>query len=121
MSAPSSRLQELLMPMICRDFQVVLWHANGKELQPHLVAHLEYMIALEEEGVLFASGPLGERGKGDGLTILRVDSEAEARAIAEKDPFVVAGIRDFTILPWTLMEGSLRVDVRFSKQSMKFT
>src|SRR5260370_34095021 len=72
--------------------------------------HLEYMIGLEKQGVLFASGPLAEadgKTRGDGLTILRAASADAARKIAEADPFVVNGLRSFERRGCTVREGSL--------------
>jgi len=84
--------------------------------------HLEYMIALEKRGLVFASGPLTEAGgapRGDGMTVLRCASADEARAIAEADPFFVNGLRTFEVREWTVMEGSLALKVNFSDQSIE--
>ena len=89
------------------------------ELAGHLSAHLGFMIALEERGVLFASGPFFDPaggGTGAGMTIVRAGSLAEARAILEEDPFVVAGLRAFDLHEWHLMEGALQLTVLASKQ-----
>ena len=89
-----------------------------RELAPHLSAHIGFMIALEERGVLFASGPFFEQGEvtGAGMTSVRATSLAEARAILEQDPFVVAGMRAFELHEWHLMEGALKLTVLASKQ-----
>ena len=87
-----------------------------------LPQHLEYMIGLEKSGVLFASGPLtAAQGQpaGDGLTILRAASAAEARKIASADPFVANSLRTFEVREWTVMEGSLGLTINFSDQSLK--
>ena len=81
-----------------------------------------YLLGLEKKGVLFASGPLAEadgKTRGDGLTILRAASAEDARRIAEADPFVVAGLRNFELREWTVMEGSLGIKVNFSDQSFE--
>jgi uncharacterized protein len=122
-SAPE-RIRELTQRMLRKTLYVVFSKASVSpdRLTAHLPAHLEYMIALEREGVLFASGPLTNEGKephGDGMTILRTANAAEARAIAERDPFYVNGLRAFEIKEWTLMEGSLAVRVNFSDQSVE--
>jgi hypothetical protein len=80
------------------------------------------MIGLEKTGVLFASGPLADaegKTRGDGLTIVRAANSAEARKIAERDPFVVNGLRSFEIREWTVMEGSLSIKVNLSDQSLE--
>jgi uncharacterized protein YciI len=95
--------------------------ATADQIGALLPQHLEYMIGLEKNGVLFASGPLTAAAgapAGDGLTILRAASADEARAIASADPFVVNKLRSFEVREWTLMEGSFGVTVNFSDQSL---
>ena len=125
MTAPvEASIAELTQRMLRKKLYVVLSKpkTDPAQLAAHLPAHLEYMIGLEKEGVLFASGPLVEPGgqpRGDGMTILRTASAEEARAIAERDPFYVNGLRSFEVREWTLMEGSLTLRVNFSDQSFQ--
>ncbi|HTE54559.1 MAG TPA: YciI family protein [Kofleriaceae bacterium] len=91
----------------------------GADLAPRLQAHLEFMIGLEERGILFASGPFfGPDGStsGAGMSIVRAGSLEEARAILSADPFVVAGLRIFDLHEWHIMEGSLQLTVLASRQ-----
>jgi uncharacterized protein YciI len=118
------RIKELTAKMLRRKFFVVLStpRAGPDAIVATLPAHLEYMIALEKEGVLFASGPFADpdgKSRGHGMTILRTATIAEARKLAEADPFVVNGLRTFEVREWTLMEGSLGVTVNFSDQSVQ--
>ena len=114
----SGSAQELLVRMLGKKLFVVLWRANaGAEIGPVLREHLEYMIELERRGVLFASGPL--LGKpGDGLSILRAATIEDARAIAERDPFVTKGLRDFDLREWMLMEGSIGLTLNCSDRTI---
>ena len=110
--------QELLVRMLGKKLFVVLWRANaGAELGPVLREHLEYMIELERRGVLFASGPLSGK-PGDGLSILRAATIEDARAIAERDPFVTKGLRSFDLREWTLMEGSIGLTLNCSDRTI---
>jgi uncharacterized protein YciI len=104
--------------MLRKKLYVVLSRGKGADLKAHLPEHLRYMIALEKDGKLFASGPFDMGVSGDGMTILRVDTAEEARAIAERDPFVVNEIRTFEIREWTLMEGSFGINVNYSDRSV---
>jgi uncharacterized protein len=115
------KIAELTKGMLRLKLFVVFSYGKGLDLKPYLAQHLEYMIALERQGKLFASGPFGDGTKGDGMTILRALDEMEARELASRDPFVVNGIRTFKIEPWTLMEGSLNVTVHFSDRSAKIS
>ena len=119
MSSPVERtIAELTKGMLRRKLYAVFSLGKGLDLRPYLRAHLEYMIAVERQGKLFASGPLGDGTKGDGMTILRAADEAEAREIMSRDPLVVHGVRTFTIKEWTVMEGSVGLTVNFSDQSV---
>jgi len=108
---------DLTRNMLRPKFFVAFSLGKGLDLRPRLAEHLAYMIELERRGRLFASGPFGDGRNGDGMTILRASDEAEARAMMLKDPFVVHGLRTFTIKPWTVMEGSLSVTVSLSQGS----
>lgn len=120
-SATELKIAELTKGMLRLKFFVIFSQGKGLDLKPYLADHLQYMIDLERRGKLFASGPLGDGTRGDGMTIVRAADESEARDLAMQDPFVVNGIRTFTIQPWTLMEGSLNVTVNFSDQAAKIS
>lgn len=98
--------------------------ATAEQIAALLPQHLEYMIGLEKQGLLFASGPLTAQPgapAGDGLTILRAASAEEARKIAAYDPFVVNKLRTFDVREWTVMEGSFGLKVNYSDQSLEIT
>jgi uncharacterized protein len=77
------------------------------ELEPTLPAHLEYMELLEQQGTLFASGPFTDGAFGEGMTIVRAATLAEARAILDQDPFIRAKLRTYLLREWRLKEGAL--------------
>lgn len=118
-SATELKIAELTKGMLKLKLFVIFSQGKGLDLKPYLAEHLQYMIDLERQGKLFASGPLGSGTQGDGMTIVRAASFDEARELATRDPFVVNGIRTFTIQPWTVMEGSLSVTVNFSDQTAR--
>ena len=117
------RAAALMQKMLRKKFFAVLSKplVAPEQLRPVLAAHLDYMIDLEKRGVVFASGPLADAERppqGEGLTILRAASAAEARAIAEGDPFFKNGLRTFELKEWTVMEGMLGLRVNFSDQTI---
>jgi uncharacterized protein YciI len=121
--AAEEKIRQLTEPMLRKKLYVVLSKPTGtpEQIKACTPSHLEYMIALEKKGILFASGPfLGPDGKpsGEGMTILRTASAEEAKRIAETDPFFVGGLRRFEVREWMLMEGSLGLTVTFSDQSV---
>ncbi len=118
------RIAQLTKGMLRRKLYVVLSKgaATQAQLGELLADHLDYMIGLEKQGVLFASGPLTSAPclpLGDGLTILRAASEDEARRIASADPFVINKLRSFEVREWTVMEGSFGVKLNFSDQTLE--
>ena len=118
------RIAALTQRMLRKKLYVVLSKPQvpPEELGPFLAAHLEYMIGLERRGVVFASGPLSDAERpshGEGLTILRADSAAEARAIAQADPFFKNGLRSFALKEWTMMEGTLGLRINLSDQTVE--
>lgn len=118
------RIRQLTKKMLRKKLYVILskGDATPEQLGAVLPDHLEYMIGLEKQGVLFASGPLASApGKpaGDGLTVLRAESEDDARRIASADPFVMKKIRTFELREWTVMEGSFGVRLNFSDQTLE--
>jgi uncharacterized protein YciI len=116
-SATELKIAELTKGMLRLRLFVIFSFGKGLDLKPYLAEHLAFMIELERQGKLFASGPFGDGTKGDGMTIIRAADTEEARAVALRDPFVVNGIRTFKIEAWTVMEGSLSLTVNFSDRS----
>ena len=124
MAAVEDRVGQLTKGMLRKKLYVVLskGDATPEQLGAVLPEHLEYMIGLEQQGVLFASGPLSTspgQPVGDGLTILRAAGEDEAHKIASADPFVVNKVRTFELREWTVMEGSFGVRLNFSDQTLE--
>jgi uncharacterized protein len=79
--------------------------------------HLAHQYDLERRGILFAAGPfLDDGGKpfGPGMIIVRAGSEAEARAIADSDPYHKGGFRTYRLQRWALNEGTFGLRVNFS-------
>ena len=123
-SSAEERIRQLTKSMLRKKLYVILskGEATPEQIGAHLPQHLEYMIGLEKAGILFASGPLADtegETRGDGLTIIRAASSAEARKIAEQDPFVINRLRTFELREWTVMEGSLGIKVNLSDQSLE--
>ena len=98
--------------------------APPEELSKVLEAHLEHQIRLEKEGIMFGAGPLSNPDgspTGTGMIIIRAENEAEARRIADKDPFHANGLRTYTLQQWSLNEGRITVTIDYSDQSYQFT
>lgn len=86
----------------------------------HLEEHLKYQVTIEQEGVMYAAGPLWtddeQSWEGEGLVVVRADSRKAAVAIAERDPMHRNGARSFKVRPWLINEGSLTLRLDYSTQ-----
>lgn len=104
--------------LLARDYWLVNWlpdeATTAADIETHLDDHLRWLLDLEVSGVLVMSGPLvdGPRvAPGSGVTVLRSETENDARAIAGADPFVRQGLRTFELLRWRVNEGSITVQL----------
>lgn len=114
----------LTAKMLRKELFVVISRVRGdpSRLRDLLPQHLSYIIDLEKKGVLFASGPFIDADGGPtgaGLTIFSTATIDEARELACRDPFVVAGIRDFELTKWILNEGAFRLTIHYSDQTIR--
>ncbi|MFN3144658.1 MAG: YciI family protein [Paracoccaceae bacterium] len=118
---PEQTPETLYASMLRRSLWVVTTRpARGPGMQDVLPAHLDYQVRLEREGRLFGAGPIFEDGgtvPTGGMIVLRAEDEAEARRLADADPFHAAGLRQYTLHRWLLNEGAMTVTVRYSDQS----
>jgi uncharacterized protein YciI len=70
-------------------------------------AHLANIVRLNELKKLVVAGPFGDNSKFAGIFVFRVDSLAEAQALADTDPAVKAGRLVLDLHPWVVSEGIL--------------
>ena len=82
--------------------------------------HIAYQLEIERKGILFAAGPfVNSKGKpqGPGMIVIRAKSMAEAKRVAEADPFHKLGFRKFRIQAWEINEGGFNINVKFSTRT----
>jgi len=110
--------------MLRKQLWVVITKAVAppQDLSQLLEAHLQHQIRLEKDGILFGAGPLTHADgspTGTGMIIIRAESEADARRIADQDPFHNSGLRTYTLQRWSLNEGRIMLTIDFSDQSYR--
>ena len=71
--------------------------ADTKRLQDQ---HVEYVTSMLESGRAIIAGPLTDGGEIGGVFVFRAASAEEAKAWAEADPTVAAGVRVAEMHPW---------------------
>ncbi len=123
MSEPQISVQDILNASAgCLQKQMYVYFttpANGLgPVMENLEDHLKFQVELEQKGVMFGAGPFWtddeQRWEGEGMIIIRAESLAEARKIAESDPMHASGARTFTIRPWLMNEGAVTMKVTYS-------
>ena len=81
--------------------------------------HLEFQVALEKQGIMFAAGPNWtddeKSWEGDGMVVIRAKSLTEAKEIMGRDPMHKSGARKFRIRPWFVNEGTVSVRLNYSQ------
>jgi uncharacterized protein len=117
------KIAELLKPMLKKRLFVALCKATARpeEILPFVADHLAYMVQLENEGKLFASGPFIQEGVlvGDGLTILQAGTIEDARALMQAEPLIQRGLREFDLRPWELREGRMTITLNASTSGFR--
>jgi uncharacterized protein YciI len=113
-------IERLKSRMLMKSYYVMFRSVlDRSKLSGAALDHYRWIIALEKQGRVFASGPLFEAdgSQGAGMTVLRANSAEEACALAAGDPFCIAGGVDFVIRRWQLNEGRLQFHLDLSDQS----
>jgi hypothetical protein len=122
MADNAERLQTLTKNFLAKQLFVVHTtpNASREELDRLLPEHLEHQIRLEKSGIMFAAGPMAnpDGTPAGGLIVIRAKDFAEAKAIADSDPFHKSGLRSYTLRRWTVNEGSYGLRVNYSDQTV---
>ena len=101
-------------------YMVITGPVRSPEIEKLKGEHLQFQLDMEKRGILFAAGPIFERGSSvpeTGMYVLRASSFEEAEALANSDPLHKAGLRKYTLQKWRINEGSFTVTIKYSDQS----
>jgi uncharacterized protein YciI len=116
-------IEQLRSRMLLKPYYVMLRDVvDRSKLGPAALAHFRWIIELEKQGKVFASGPLfmPDGTPDSGLTIFRTETADEAAELASGDPFFTSGAVTFQIRRWVLSEGRMQVHFDFSDQTYHF-
>jgi len=118
----AERLQQLTQKFLGKQLFVVHTTPNAprEALDRVLPDHLEHQVRLEKSGIMFAAGPMAnpDGTPAGGLIVIRAKDFAEAKEIADSDPFHKSGLRSYTLRRWTVNEGSYSLRVNYSDQTV---
>jgi len=120
---PAAEVERLKALMLKRAFFVMSRTiVDRTRLGPVMLDHYRWIIGLEKQGVVFASGPLfkPDGSQGVGMTVFRVADFDEARTLAEGDPFVTSGAAGYALERWQINEGRVTIAIDFSDQTYAF-
>lgn len=82
-------------------FVIVLDKVPNKETTRETIQrHVEHLRKLDQEGKLVLCGPFTDYASG--MVVVTAGDKAEAEAIAKVDPFVVDGVRTYSVRTWLL-------------------
>ena len=80
-------------------FATVFVYGNQDQIAGTRPSHREYLGKLKEDGKIVASGPFEDDS--GALIIYEAETQADAEALIEGDPFREAGVfQSYTIKPW---------------------
>ena len=77
------------------------WLQDKPLSEQPIEAHGKYMLNLYQAGAMRFAGPFG--GNAGGAALLAVNSEVEAKEIANQDPAVLDGVFVYELYDWTLI------------------
>ena len=100
-----------------RHFLILLTMAPGRTLSPEVLeSHAAHLSELDRNGRLVLAGPVPERP--GGLIVLRVESLADAKAIADEDPLVRGGYQTYELGTWLISsrQNGYRLDLQPERQ-----
>jgi uncharacterized protein YciI len=113
--------------MLGKKVWVVITRAvkSREEVMKVLPQHLQHQVRMEKSGAMFAAGPLKPAGTDAapgmlGMFVLRAESEAEARRLADADPMHASGARTYDLYQWTMNEGRINISIDLSDRSFQF-
>ena len=90
---------------------IVRYRRPLPEIEAVTEAHRAYLRELQDRGVLVASGPMDPRF--GGMWLVRVQDEnpvADLDALRDGDPFCKAGLANYELLPWKVLQGKEGLD-----------
>jgi len=113
-------IERLKSRMLMKSYYVMFREVvDRSKIAPVALGHYRWIIGLEKEGRVFASGPLFEAdgSQGAGMTVFRAGSIEEADGFAASDPFCTSGAVSYTVRRWQLNEGRLQLHLDLSDQT----
>tara|TARA_R110000787_G_scaffold36145_26_gene92512 strand:+ start:584 stop:964 length:381 start_codon:yes stop_codon:yes gene_type:complete len=122
MALTAQQVDEMHAKMLHKTLYIIFSEPTEKtgDRRKIFPKHIEYQLKIEKAGILFAAGPFVDakgKAQGPGMIVVRAKNMADAKKIAEADPFHKQGYRKFRIQAWQINEGGFNLSVKFSDGS----
>jgi len=119
MALTLKQVEALHSKMLHKRLYIIFSEPTGKAGDRRRIfpEHIEYQLKIEREGILFAAGPFVDaKGipQGPGMIVIRARNIAQAKRVADNDPFHKRGFRKYRIQAWQVNEGGFNLQVKFS-------
>ena len=119
MALTLKQTEALHAKMLHKRLYIIFSEPTGKigDRRKIFPQHIEYQLKIERQGILFAAGPFVDaQGKpqGPGMIVIRAKNMAQAKRVADNDPFHKGGYRKYRIQAWQVNEGGFNLHVNFS-------
>ena len=113
----SAEVEAIKSKMLQKSYYLMFRNVlDGSRVPGLMLDHYRWLIGLEKQGKVFASGPVFDKDgeKSAGVTVFSTETWEEAESLAAEDPFCASGAMEFSLKRWQINEGRINIAVDFS-------
>ncbi len=113
----SAEVEAIKSKMLQKSYYLMFRNVlDGSRVPDLMLDHYRWLINLEKQGKVFASGPMFDKDgeKSAGVTVFSTETWEEAEALAAEDPFCASGAMEFSLKRWQINEGRINIAIDFS-------
>ena len=96
----SAEVEAIKSKMLQKSYYLMFRNVVDGSLVPDLMLdHYQWLIRLEKQGKVFASGPMFDKDgeKSAGVTVFSTETWEEAEVLDAEDPFFSAGAMEYSL------------------------
>ena len=113
----SAEVEAIKSKMLQKSYYLMFRNVlDGGRVPGLMLDHYRWLIGLEKQGKVFASGPMFDKDgeKSAGVTVFSTETWEEAESLVAEDPFCASGAMEFSLKRWQINEGRINIAVDFS-------